>query len=182
MIYRIGVKGDDEGLQSVDACWSVSSLLVAFRSGFCLQQAEVTGEKPAPHSRQEKAVGYSWPGEDKHGLKIKVTWLLAGRRRADVLISFLPVNTALFVDVAGWPPWFFLEMCFQLRKRWENQQWWQRAAAQPDQTVQHESRGWPSPWWDVGADVPGQHVGAWSNMSPGFVETPGPPWRQPDKQ
>lgn len=56
MIYRIGVKGDDEGPQSVDARLSVSSLPVAFRSGFCLQQAEVTGEKPASHSRQEKAV------------------------------------------------------------------------------------------------------------------------------
>lgn len=45
MIYRIGVKGDDKGLQSVDAHLSVSSLPVAFRSGFCLQQAEVTGEE-----------------------------------------------------------------------------------------------------------------------------------------
>lgn len=76
MIHRIGVKGDDEGLQSVDAVLSVSSLPVAFRSGFCLQQAEVTGEKPASHSRQEKAVGYSWSGKDKHGLKVEVNWLL----------------------------------------------------------------------------------------------------------
>lgn len=73
MIYRIGVKGDDEGLQSVEARLSVSSLPVAFRSGCCLQQAEVTGEKPTSHSRQEKAVGYSWPGKDKHGLKTEIS-------------------------------------------------------------------------------------------------------------
>lgn len=80
MIYRIGVKGDHEGLQSVDIRLSVSSLPVVFRSGLCLQQAEVTGEKPAFHSRQEKAVGYSWLGKDKHGLKMEVNWLVAFAR------------------------------------------------------------------------------------------------------
>lgn len=77
MIYRIGVKGDHEGLQSVDVHLSVSSLPVVCRSGLCLQQAEVTGEKPAFHSRQEKAVGYLRPGKDKHGLKTEVNWSLA---------------------------------------------------------------------------------------------------------
>lgn len=76
MIYRIGVKGDHKGLQSVDVRLSMSSLPVVFRSGLCLQ-AEVTGEKPAFHSRQEKASGKSWPGNDKHGLKTEVNWLLA---------------------------------------------------------------------------------------------------------
>lgn len=77
MIYRIGVKGDHEGLQSVDIHLSMSSLPVVFRSGLCLQQAAVTGEKPAFHSRQEKAVGCLWPEKDKHGLKTEVNWLLA---------------------------------------------------------------------------------------------------------
>lgn len=91
MIYRIGVKGDHEGLQSVDVRLSVSSLLVVFRSGLCLQQAEVTGEKPAFHSRREKAVGYSQPGKDKHGLKMEVNrslafarWEKASRHRASL--------------------------------------------------------------------------------------------------
>lgn len=80
MIYRIGVKGDHKGLQSVDVRLSVSSLPVVFRSGLCLQAAEVTGEKPAFHSRQEKAVGYSRPGKDKRGLKMEVNWSLAFAR------------------------------------------------------------------------------------------------------
>lgn len=77
MIYRIGVKGDHQSLQSVDVHFTVSSLLVVFRSGLCLQKAEVTGEKPAFHSRQKKAVGYLGPGKDKHGLKTVVNQSLA---------------------------------------------------------------------------------------------------------
>lgn len=57
MIYRIGVKGDHEGLQSVDVRLSVSSLPVVFRSGLCLQQAEVTGENLLFTAGREKLLG-----------------------------------------------------------------------------------------------------------------------------
>lgn len=57
MIYRIGVKGEREGLQSVGARLSVSSLPVAFRSGFCLQQAEVTGENLLLTAGRKKLLG-----------------------------------------------------------------------------------------------------------------------------
>lgn len=77
MIYRIGVKGDHQSLHSVDVHFTVSSLLVAFRSGLCLQQAEVTGEKPTFHSRQKKTVGYLGPRKEKHGLNTLVNQSLA---------------------------------------------------------------------------------------------------------
>lgn len=54
MIYRIGVKGDHKALQSVDICFSVSSVPAVFRSGLHLQQAKVTGKKAAFNSTLEK--------------------------------------------------------------------------------------------------------------------------------
>lgn len=111
MIYRIGVKGDHEGLQSVDIRLSVSSLPVVFRSGLCLQQAEVTGEKPAFHSRQEKAVGYSRPGKDKHGLKMEVNWSVAFARweKESAHCASLHPNEHSAVCGSGWgdPPDYF---------------------------------------------------------------------------
>lgn len=109
MIYRTGVKGEHQGLQSVAVHFTVSSLPVVLRSGLCLQPAQVIGEKPAFHSRQKKAVGYLRPGKDKHGLKTVVNQSLAfarweqGSRRHDVFI-FIPTNPVPFVEVAGMIP------------------------------------------------------------------------------
>lgn len=108
MIYRIGVKGEHQGLQSVAVHFTVSSLPVVLRSGLCLQPAEVIGEKLAFHSRQKKAVGYLGPGKDKHGLKTVVNqslafarWEQESRRRAS-----LHPNESGAVCGSGWgdPP------------------------------------------------------------------------------
>lgn len=116
MIYRIGVKGDDVGLQSVDARLSVSSPPVDFRSGFCLQQAEVTGEKPASTAGRKKLLGtrarkgQTWPENRSN--------LVAGWEKESRCFDFLLASEHGAVCGCGWdgPPWFFLEIYFQLRE------------------------------------------------------------------
>lgn len=104
MIYRIGVKGDDKGLQSVDARLSVSSLPVAFRSGFCLQRAEVTGEETCSSQQAGKSCWVLVTRKGQARLE-KRSELVAGWEKESRCFDFLLASEhSLFVDVAGMTP------------------------------------------------------------------------------
>lgn len=188
MIYRIGVKGDHEGLQSVDVHLSVSSLPVVFRSGLCLQQAEVTGEKPAFHSRQEKAVWCLRPGKDKHSLKTEVNWSLAFARWEKESGHRASLHPSEHGAVCGSdPPDSFWRCISSLEKDEKTSSDDGEQQCSQTRRCSRSLEPSPAPGCSVGVRVPGRHVGAWcvllcldSNMSPGLVKTPGPPWRHTD--
>lgn len=140
----------------------MSSLPVVFRSGLYLQQAEVTGEKPAFHSRQEKASGKSWPGKDKHGLKTEVNWLLAfahWEKESGHRSSLHPSEHGAVCGSSWGDPSDSFWRCISSLEKDEK-------SSSNDSKQQYSQTRWcsmslepgPAPRWGVGAGVPGQHM------------------------